>query len=107
MSELVYKQLSIFPQVEYTIDTENSFKRADLELIFEACINKTFGELDRNSVFSKTINKPKITGIAGDVVEQSILGMRPNSKQEPDLVVDGSSVNHAKIVIHGNSNIKQ
>ncbi len=92
MSQSSYKQLSFFPEFEYNIDAENVFKRDDLELILEACKNKTLGELDRNNVFSKAINKPKITGIAGDVVEQSILGMRPNPKQEPDLVVDGITI---------------
>lgn len=68
------------------------FTRNELELIFESCINKTLGQLDRFSVFSKAINNPKITGIAGDIVEQSILGMRANSRQMPDLLVDGEEI---------------
>lgn len=37
-------------------------------------VNKTLGQVDVNNVFARTITHPKITGIAGDVVEQSILG---------------------------------
>lgn len=37
-------------------------------------MNKTLGQVDVNNVFARTITHPKITGIAGDVVEQSILG---------------------------------
>ncbi|HJF33127.1 MAG TPA: restriction endonuclease [Sporosarcina psychrophila] len=45
--------------------------------------------MDINQVFNKAIDKPKITGIAGDVIEQSVLGYPADNKQEPDLIVDG------------------
>ncbi len=72
----------------FIADNDNEFSRIELERIFISCIGKTFGYLDRMNVFAKAVDHPKITGIAGDVVEQSILGMKPNSRQEPDLVVD-------------------
>ena len=65
------------------------FHKKDLVHILEACLNKTLGEVDKNHVFDKTKKHPKITGIAGDVVEQSILGYPADSKQEPDLDIDG------------------
>ncbi|MEJ7307116.1 MutH/Sau3AI family endonuclease, partial [Staphylococcus epidermidis] len=47
---------------------------------------------DVNNVFAKTLIHPKITGIAGDVIEQSVIGYEANIMQEPDLIVDGKSV---------------
>ncbi len=52
-------------------------------------VGKTLGQVDYNNVFAKTIKNPKITGIAGDVIEQSVIGYPPDSKQRPDLLVDG------------------
>lgn len=65
------------------------FHKRELEQILDACLNKTLGEVDSNNVFEKTKGKPKITGIAGDVIEQSVLGYPADSRQEPDLDVDG------------------
>ncbi len=65
------------------------FHRTDLEIILENILNKTLGEVDSNNVFDKTKTKPKITGIAGDVIEQSVLGLPADNKQRPDLDVDG------------------
>lgn len=65
------------------------FNRKELERILDACLNKTLGEVDVNDVFDKTKEHPKITGIAGDVIEQSVLGYPADIRQEPDLDVDG------------------
>lgn len=71
---------------------DNEFTRLELDLIFSSCKGLTLGQLDRLNVFYRAISNPKITGIAGDVVEQSILGMKANSRQEPDLDVDGEKI---------------
>lgn len=42
-------------------------------LIQRSTTNKTLGEVDTNRVFDRTKANPKITGIAGDVIEQSVL----------------------------------
>ncbi|MFC0265170.1 MutH/Sau3AI family endonuclease [Alloscardovia macacae] len=68
----------------------HSFTRAELDEIFTHATGKTLGEVDSAHVFSKTLTNPKITGIAGDVVEQSLLRYPPDSKQAPDLNVDGT-----------------
>lgn len=68
------------------------FTRKDLDIILSKVVGKTLGEADTNHVFAKTIKHPKITGIAGDVVEQSILNYPADSHQSPDLIVDGVSV---------------
>ena len=65
------------------------FHKKDLERILDECLNKTLGEVDSNNVFDRTKIHPKITGIAGDVIEQSVLGYPPDTRQEPDLDVDG------------------
>lgn len=65
------------------------FHREDLEKILDNALNKTLGEVDMNHVFNKTITNPKITGIAGDVIEQSVLGLPPDNLQRPDLNVNG------------------
>lgn len=65
------------------------FTRKELDEKLSSVTNKTLGEVDVNRVFNKAIDKPKITGIAGDVIEQSVLGYLADNKQEPDLIVDG------------------
>lgn len=65
------------------------YTQSELIAIFEECLNKTLGEIDKNDVFARTKVNPKITGIAGDVIEQSVLGYSANSKQDPDLIFFG------------------
>ncbi len=73
-------------------DESHTFTKEQLERIFNECKNKTLGEVDKNHVFNRTINNPKITGIAGDVIEQSVLGYPADQRQKPDLLVDGIKV---------------
>lgn len=70
----------------------HAFSRKQLIQIFDACLNKTLGDVDKNHVFDKAITNPKITGIAGMVIEQSVLGYPADSRQEPDLVVNNEHV---------------
>nr|WP_288978416.1 MutH/Sau3AI family endonuclease [uncultured Blautia sp.] len=55
-------------------------------------IGKTLAEVDVNHVFDKTVTNSKVTGIAGDVIEQSVFGYKANNKQIPDLNVDDEDV---------------
>lgn len=64
------------------------FAREPLVRHLDACTGRTLGELDVSGVFKRAEGKPKVTGIAGDVIEQSVLFLRRNPKQEPDIVVD-------------------
>lgn len=66
--------------------------RDELEKKLGAVREKTLGEVDTAHVFDITKTNPKVTGIAGDVIEQSVIGYPANSAQEPDLVVDGEEV---------------
>lgn len=65
------------------------FHKNDIVARLENALNKTLGKVDVNNVFKKTKNKPKITGIAGNVIEQSVLGLSADNKQRPDLDIDG------------------
>lgn len=55
---------------------------------------KTLGEVDDVSSrqFDRTILNSKITGIAGDVIEQSVFQYARDSKQECDIEIDGNLV---------------
>ena len=64
------------------------FLREPLVQHLNSCTGKTLGELDVSGVFKRAAGKPKVTGIAGDVIEQSVLLLRRNPKQEPDILVD-------------------
>ncbi|MBQ9058476.1 MAG: hypothetical protein IJ125_04780 [Atopobiaceae bacterium] len=69
--------------------TQYQFVRLDLEEKLESVRGKTLGEADTANVFAITKTNPKVTGIAGDVIEQSVLGYPPDSFQRPDILVDG------------------
>ena len=68
------------------------FKYAELLGILDSVTNKTLGEVDTKHVFNRAVTNPKITGIAGDVIEQSVLGYSADSDQRPDLEVEGVPV---------------
>lgn len=68
------------------------FNRSELHKILETSIDKTLEEVDTNKVFNRTLTHKKITGIAGDVIEQSLLGSPANSSRKPDLIVDGVDI---------------
>lgn len=57
--------------------------------LLENIKGKTLGEVDKSHQFSRTEKSQKITGIAGDVIEQSVFGYLRDSKQECDIEIDG------------------
>jgi hypothetical protein len=67
----------------------HKFTRIELDTILSNVVGKTLGEVDVKNVFARTISHSKITGIAGDVVERSILGYPSDQDKDPDLIVDG------------------
>lgn len=75
---------------EYSQDEIFTYDK--LKKILDETIGKTLGEVDKNHVFDRTKDNPKITGIAGDVIEQSVLGYSANSDNHPDILVDGKKV---------------
>ena len=67
----------------------HAFRLDEICRILNSVTNKTLGEVDINHVFDRAMTNPKITGIAGDVIEQSVLGYPSDSDQRPDLEIDG------------------
>lgn len=57
--------------------------------LLEGVKGKTLGEVDSSHQFARAQNSTKITGIAGDVIEQSVFGYERDSKQECDIEIDG------------------
>lgn len=72
--------------------TDYTFTEKELINILDSIVNRTLGEVDEKNVFRRTEAHKKITGIAGDVIEQSVLGMSGNNKQSPDIIVDGEEI---------------
>lgn len=56
------------------MEHEFSYTSKEINDKLSSIINETLGDIDVNNAFDKTIGKPKVTGIAGDVIEQSVLG---------------------------------
>lgn len=71
---------------------EHVFTYEELHSKFRSIEGKTLGEIDKNNVFKKTETNPKITGIAGDVIEQSVLDYPADTKSQPDLTVEGDDI---------------
>ena len=75
--------------MEEEYPSEQVFTKDELSHILDSTIGKTLLEVDKCNVFDRTRNNPKITGIAGDVIERSVLGYMSNNKNTPDILVDG------------------
>ncbi|WP_214850628.1 MutH/Sau3AI family endonuclease [Exiguobacterium sp. s193] len=65
------------------------FTKTQLVNLLEDAKGRTLGEVDVKNVFKMTETSTKVTGIAGSVIEQSLLGYKANSNPEPDIIVDG------------------
>lgn len=76
------------------VSKNRKFTKEQVSHILNEVIGKTLGEVDtgRANQFSRTKTTPKITGIAGDVIEQSVFGYEKDSNQECDIEVDGKLV---------------
>lgn len=72
--------------------SNRSYTREEIILLLEGVVGKTLGEVDKNNIFERTKRSPKITGIAGDVIEQSVIGYSADSRQEPDILIDNVEV---------------
>lgn len=70
------------------MDKPHFFTRTDITRRLNACIGKTLGELDTKHVLDSPTNK----GVAGHVIEKSVLGYPADSARRPDLNIDGLDV---------------
>ena len=74
--------------MEATKASARIFTRQEIEGLLAASVGKTLEQVDKAGLFASLQGKLKVTGIAGDVIEISVLGCGRDSKQEPDIVVD-------------------
>lgn len=70
-------------------DTHIMTKNELLKRLNDA-VGHTLGELDTHGEFASLSKSSKKTGVAGNVIENSVLDYGSNSEQEPDIIVDGT-----------------
>ena len=71
------------------VTDDRKFTKEFVYNLLEGVKGKTLGEVDSSHQFDRTKASPKITGIAGDVIEQSVFGYEKDSDQECDIEIDG------------------
>ncbi len=71
------------------VSEDRKYTKSFVHALLEGVKGKTLGEVDSSHQFARTNKSEKITGIAGDVVEQSVFGYERDSKQECDIEIDG------------------
>lgn len=68
---------------------EHAYTREDVINRLEAALNKTLEEIDNKGVFEQFKDAKLQKGIAGTIIEQCVFDYPPDTKQEPDLLIDG------------------
>lgn len=71
------------------VSEDRKYSKRFVYQLLEGIKGKTLGEVDSSRQFDRTLTKPKITGIAGDVIEQSVFGYARDFHQECDIEIDG------------------
>lgn len=71
------------------VTDDRKYTKIFVHALLEGVKGKTLGEVDSSHQFARTEKNAKITGIAGDVIEQSVFGYERDSKQECDIEIDG------------------
>ncbi len=71
------------------IEPSRIFKREDVEKLLTSITGKTLLQADKVGLFKRHEGCDKMKGIAGDIIEESVLRCRKDSRQEPDIIVDG------------------
>jgi hypothetical protein len=72
-----------------SVSKDRKYTKEFIYNLLEGIKGKTLGEVDSSRQFERTQKSEKITGIAGDVIEQSVFGYERDSKQECDIEIDG------------------
>lgn len=71
------------------VTEDRKYTKGFIYNLLEGIKGKTLGEVDKSRQFERTLKSDKITGIAGDVIEQSVFGYARDSDQECDIEIDG------------------
>lgn len=70
------------------VDTDKHiYEKGELINLFEGIKNKTLGEIDNLGIFENVQEFNTQKGVAGTIIEQCVLGYKPDNKQRPDLIV--------------------
>lgn len=70
------------------IDSSRFFTREQVISLLNAAMGKTLLEVDSRHLFIQYEKENKVTGIAGNIVEQSILGCKQDNRQDVDIYID-------------------
>lgn len=63
--------------------------RQQVDDLLTPVIGKTLLQIDKSGLFLRHEGHEKVKGIAGDIIEESVLGCKRDNKQEADILVDG------------------
>ena len=74
------------------VSEDRKFTKEQVYNLLEGAKGKTLGEVDKSHQFARTLESTKITGIAGDVIEQSVFGYKKDSKQGSPVKVCGLGI---------------
>ena len=70
------------------IDPTRIFTLSEINRILTEATGKTLLQVDKARLFEKHAGSEKVTGIAGHIIEASVLGCKIDSKQEADILID-------------------
>ena len=70
------------------IDSSRIFTLSEINRILSEATGKTLLQVDKANLFEKHSGSEKVTGIAGHIIEASVLGCKIDSKQEADILID-------------------
>ena len=65
------------------IDSSRIFTRQQVDDLLTAAINKTLLQVDNAKLFAHHEGRDKVKGIAGDIIEESVLGCNSHNKEIP------------------------
>ena len=82
------------------------FSKEEVESLLNAAMGKTLLEVDSHNLFVQFAAMNKVTGIAGKIVEESILGCEPDNRQDVDIFIDnvGFEIKTTGMVVPKNTN---
>lgn len=89
IKRILDKIKSSFVGSKSDVDSSRIFTSKQIEDLLGAAKGKTLLQVDGAKLFERYAKISKVTGIAGQIVEASILHCKLDSKQEADILIDG------------------
>lgn len=71
------------------ISSTRFFSKKQILSLLDAAMGRTLLDVDSRHLFLQYEKMEKVTGLAGNIVEQSILGCEPDNRQDVDIYIDG------------------